>query len=86
MWSENFSHGSVKRVTFWLCILDSLDGKQQTGVICLITGSPSIIYFGPVQFSSVAQLCLTLCKPMAYSMPGFPVYHQLPEFTQIHVY
>ena len=36
------------------------------------------------QFSSVAQLCLILCNPMDCSMPGFPVYHQLPEFTQTH--
>ena len=28
-----------------------------------------------VQFSSVAQSCLTLCNPMNYSMPGFPVHH-----------
>ena len=38
------------------------------------------------QFSSVAQLCPTLCNPMHCSMPGFPVYHQLPELTQIHVH
>ena len=25
----------------------------------------------PIQFSSVAQSCLTLCNPMEYSMPGF---------------
>ena len=37
-----------------------------------------------VQFSSVAQSCPTLCDPMNHSMPGFPVYHQLPEFTQTH--
>ena len=36
--------------------------------------------------SSVAQLCPTLCDPMNRSMPGLPVYHQLPEFTQIHVH
>ena len=35
-----------------------------------------------VQFSSVAQSCPTLCDPMNHSMPGLPVYHQLPEFTQ----
>ena len=39
-----------------------------------------------VQFSSVAQSCLTLCDPMNCSMPGFPVHHQLPEFTQTHVH
>ena len=39
-----------------------------------------------VQFSSVAQSCLTLCDPMNCSMPGLPVHHQLPEFTQTHVH
>ena len=34
------------------------------------------------QFSSVTQLCPTLCNPMNRSMPGFPVHHQLLEFTQ----
>ena len=38
-----------------------------------------------VQFSSVAQSCLTLCDPMNRSTPGLPVHHQLPEFTQTHV-
>ena len=37
-------------------------------------------------FSSVAQSCPTLCDPMNRSMPGFPVHHQLPEFTQIQVH
>ena len=39
-----------------------------------------------VQFSSVAQLCLTLCNPMNHSMPGLPVHHQLLEFTQTHTH
>ena len=34
-----------------------------------------------IQFSSVAQSCLTLCDPMNCSTPGFPVHHQLPEST-----
>ena len=33
-----------------------------------------------VQYSSVSQLCLTLCDPMDYSVKGLPVDHQLPEF------
>ena len=41
---------------------------------------------GVDQFSSVAQLCLTLCDPMDCSTPGFPVHHQLPELAQIHVH
>ena len=39
-----------------------------------------------VQFSSVAQSCPTLCDPVNHSMPGLPVYHQLPEFTQTYVH
>ena len=39
-----------------------------------------------VQFSSVAQSCLTLCDPMDSSTPGFPVHHQFPELTQTHVH
>ena len=38
------------------------------------------------QFSSVTQSCPTLCDPMDHSMPGLPVHHQLPEFTQTHVH
>ena len=42
--------------------------------------------FSSVQFSSVAQSCLTLCNSMNCSMPGLPVHHQLPVFTQTHVH
>ena len=38
------------------------------------------------QFSSVAQSCPTLCNPMDCSMPGLPVHHQLPEFTQTYIH
>ena len=39
-------------------------------------------------FSSVQSLksCPTLCDPMNCSVPGLPVHHQLPEFTQIHIH
>ena len=39
-----------------------------------------------IQFSSVAQLCPILCNPMDCSTGGFPVHHQLPEFTETHVH
>ena len=39
-----------------------------------------------LQFSSVTQLCLTLCDLMDCSTPGLPVHHQLLEFTQTHVH
>ena len=37
-------------------------------------------------FSSVTQLCLTLCDPVDCSTPDFPVHHQLPKFAQTHVH
>ena len=39
-----------------------------------MTTPPPLQYY---QFSSVAQLCPTLCDPMNRSMPGLPVHHQL---------
>ena len=36
-----------------------------------------------VQFSSVAQSCLTLCDPMNCSTPGLPVHHQLPSSLRL---
>ena len=39
-----------------------------------------------LQFSSVAQSCLTLHDPMNCSTPGLSVPHQLPESTQTHVH
>ena len=38
-----------------------------------------------IQFSSVAQSCLTLCDPMNRSTPGLPVHHHLPEFTHTSI-
>ena len=35
---------------------------------------------------SVAKSCLTLCDPMNCSMPGFPIFHYLPEFARTHVH
>ena len=49
-------------------------------ILFISVGDPS------VQFNSVAQSCLTLCDPMNRSMPGLPVHHHLPEFTQTHVH
>ena len=51
-----------------------------SGITCYI----SLLYVS-LQFSLVAQLCLTLCDPMDCSTPDFPVHHQLPELAQTHV-
>ena len=47
---------------------------------------PKYQFTGLIQFSSVAQSCLTRCDPMNCNMPGLPVHHQLPESTQTHVH
>ena len=54
----------------------SQEKQMYLGVFCMLAH----------QFSSVAQSCLTLCDPMSCSIQGFPVHHQLLEFTQIHVH
>ena len=46
----------------------------------------SVVLLSYIKYSSVAQLCPTLCNPMDCSMPGFPVYHQLRELVQTHVH
>ena len=62
-----------------LCPWDS-PGKN-TGVGChfLLHVSISSVQFSP-------QSCPPLCNPMNRSTPGFPVHHQLPEFTQTHIH
>ena len=47
---------------------------------------PKCFYIFPVQFSSVTQLCPTLCDSMNHSTPSLPVHHRLLEFTQTHVH
>ena len=34
-----------------------------------------------IQFSSVAESCPSLCNPMDYRMPGFPVYHHIGKIS-----
>ena len=48
-------------------------------------GNPGLEFGGSsVQFS--CSVVSTLCDPMEYSIPGLPVHHKLPEFTQTHVH
>ena len=46
---------------------------------------PMSIFF-KIQFSSVTQLCMTLCDPMDSSTPGFHVHCQLLGSTQTHIH
>ena len=52
----------------------------------LLLVSRNLLVKGSVQFSSVAQSCPAVCDPMNCSMPGLPVHHHLPEFTQTQVH
>ena len=65
-------------VTLFGCLIYG-EEKKITGIYYM----PRTILGTLGQFSSVAQLCPTLCNPMNLSTPGLPVHHQLPEFTQI---
>ena len=53
-----------------------------TWVILTISTRASLV----AQFSSVTQLCPTVCNPMNCSMPGLLVHHQLLEFTPTRVH
>ena len=71
LWILNKSSGPLKERPH--IFSETSNGKLQT---CKVS----------VQFSSVAQSYLTVCDPVDCSMPGYPVHHQLPEFTQTHVH
>ena len=64
--------------------------EEATQVLPGASSQPGLFFPSPVMglsvFSSVAQLCPTLCKPVDCSTPGLPVHHQLPEFTQTDVH
>ena len=53
-----------------------------------MTRLPLGYYLGKTVYRccSVTKPCPTLYNPMHCSRPGFPVHHQLPEFTQTHVH
>ena len=53
---------------------------------CLYYCFQPVLWVFSFQFSSVAQLCPTLCNPMNHSAPGLPIHQQLPESTQTHVH
>ena len=73
----------------WIQSLDQEDLREEeiaTHSNSLVWAIPWTKEHGGLHFSSVTQSCQTLCNPMDCSMPGFPVHHQLPEFTQTHVH
>ena len=93
---EIFTHGSGQGyLSLWTKVLIQLN----TATIWTKTGrnhsrqwaKPGAVWLAVTkslsdQIRSVAQSCPTLYNPMNRSMPGFPVHHHLPEFTQSHVH
>ena len=65
---------------------DSISALLQKREKTTLNYSSYMIFFIVVQFSSVAQSCLTLCNPMECSTPGFPTHHQLLDLIQAYVH
>ena len=70
-----------------------LTSRMQTSITESLPREPNLTWhrlllslLSSVQFNSITQSSLTLCDPMDCSTPGYPVHHQLPEFTQTHVH
>ena len=84
--------GGSKKTLLWFMSKKVLCFPLRVFIVSSLTFKSLIhfkfIFFCMVfsQFSSVAQLCPTLCDPTNCSTPGLPVCHQLPEFTQTHVH
>ena len=57
------------------------NGAHQT-----VCGHPAYLTYMQSQFSSVTQLCPTLCDRMDCSTPGLPIHQQLLEFTLTHIH
>ena len=94
-------HGiSQARIMEWVAMPFSRGSSQLRDWTCISHIGKLILYhsatrelspyfqclFSSVQFSSVTQSCPTLCDSMNPSMPGLPVHHQLPEFTQTNIH
>ena len=77
-----------QRRSTYIILLDMLN-SHPLGLYCFAFQTSNIcdcLFLYCLQFSSVTQLCPTLCDRMNHSTPGLPVHHQLPEFTQTHVH
>ena len=68
---------------FWMLSFRPASSLSSLTFIKRLFSSPSL---SAIQFSSVAQLCPTLCDPMNHSTPGLPVHYQLLESAQTHVH
>ena len=93
---------SISLAKYWLChwLLEIIFWLQTVTVrhSCFRKTSTDIWSISPVVTCETSSLrcvsvvqfspsvCLTLCDPMVYSTPGFPVHHHLPKLAQTHVH
>ena len=81
------SHEFKRHLLLGRKALTNLDSILKSRDITLVTKVCIVkAMVSPVQFSSVAQSCLTLCNSMDCSTPGFPVHHQFLELAQTRVH
>ena len=94
LWSKYHAY-FPSLASLYLMLLSTLLKKQKTNKqkkkhktthLSPVLNLQTALYKDSVQFSSVAQSCLTLYDTMDFSTPGLPVHHQLPEFTQTYVH
>jgi len=77
---------------FWMCLWGCFWKKLAFNMMTTIALALDSYYhhittsFFVVQFSSVTQSCPTLYNPVDWTMPGFPVHHQLLELAQTYVH
>ena len=87
---NNFSRNGKERKKVYYQLVSGMKAKDYLSLIPSQQSNFSIPNFlsvkQSVQFSLVAQSCLTVCDPVDCSTPGFPVHHKLlePVQTQVH--
>ena len=84
---NSFLHGSPGQRWYPISKKETKSyGVVECYVICRKETNNEPWFPTSVQFSSVTQSCPTLCDAVDCRAPGFPVHHQLLEFTQTHVH
>ena len=77
VWQNSMKTFSDNQLDVW---------NLQLSMLCILSRVNCVLHILSVQFSSVAQSCLTLRDPMDRSTSGLPVHPKLPEFTQTHAH
>ena len=94
--SSSIFHVPIPQKRHWHCVKLGPSPNIFRAWSKSISGQPSSMAHHPILCShsfflqywccSVSQSCPTLCDPMDWSTPGFPVPHHLPECAQVHVH